>query len=178
MIEIKDVIVEKAWRLNTSNLDESYFIDTSNIYYGTYGAAKSKALIEHDACFLLNGHEISFLNIRMVRSAVNDKILYNNEVIKRYQIADKIRANKILELDQDKNYYVQDKRNYVGNAVLWWGIDGNGYVTDLSKAHKYTYSEIQKFQPRDTDIIWESEHVETAIRQYVDMQGLQNEFSL
>lgn len=31
-------------------------------------------------------------------------------------------------------YYLQDKRQYVGNDMLWWAKDGAGYTTDVSKA--------------------------------------------
>ena len=174
---MKYEIVEKAWCVDADKFTEPWY-HNQQIYYGTKGQAKSSAVCDNDAGELLNGKEINFLNIPVIRCKEHDKIKYNGEIIKRYQIADKVREVKIKELPKDKYYYVQDNRNYVGNAVLWWGINGNGYVTDLQKAHKYTWDEIQKFSPRDTDIIWESEHVEKAIRQYVDMQGLDRNKSL
>lgn len=168
---MKYEIVEKAWKVNAEKFEEPWF-HGDIIYHGTKGAAKYSAISDNDAGKLKNGKDIDFLNIPIVRAKDYDKILFHGEIIKRYEIKKKIREQKIKELAKDKMYYVQDSRNYVGNAVLWWGLNGNGYVTDLSKAQKYTFEQIQKFNPRETDIIWEAEHVEKAIGQYVDMQGL------
>ena len=76
-------------------------------------------------------------------------------------------------------YYVQDSRNYVGNSILWWGLGGNGYVTQLKDAQKYTKAEILKSfsDGRETDIIWRASHVEANIRTHVDAQYLQREYS-
>ena len=178
MNRVKVEILEKAWMLNTSNLEEPWFCESDEVYYGTKGQAKSWAVIDNDACTTLGGECISFLNIRVKRAKQFDKVLFRGEEINRNKIKDIIRKGEIESLDVNKMYYVQDRRNYVGNAVLWWGLNGSGYVTDLAKAHKYTYEEILKFNPRETDIIWESDHVETAIRQYVDMQGLESDYSL
>jgi hypothetical protein len=43
-------------------------------------------------------------------------------------------TNKKQEL-----YYIQN--GYVGNAILWWGVDSKGYTTDITKAGKYTKEE-------------------------------------
>lgn len=40
---------------------------------------------------------------------------------------------------KEKLYYI--KNGYVGNATLWWGINSNGYVSDLEKAGKYNHKE-------------------------------------
>lgn len=175
---MKYQIVEKAWVLDNSNLSEPWFHNDDIVYYGTRGQAKRNALPHNDAGKLLNGDDISFLTIKVKRSIQDDKILVNDKVIRRSELKIIERLDKISQLPKDKFFYVQDRRNYVGNAVLWWGKNGNGYVTDLSKAHKYTWDEIQSFNPRESDIIWESEHVEHAIRQYVDAQYLNREFSL
>jgi hypothetical protein len=34
-------------------------------------------------------------------------------------------------------YYIQDTRNCVGNAALWWGPDGGGYTTDIDEAGQF-----------------------------------------
>ena len=88
------------------------------------------------------------------------------------------RVNRLTSLPDDEYFYVQDARSYVGNAVLWWGLNSSGYVTDPKKAHKYTKEEIvKKFSDgRDTDIIWPASHVESAIKEFVDIQGLNREY--
>jgi hypothetical protein len=42
-------------------------------------------------------------------------------------------------MENEKMYYIQN--GYVGNAILWWGIDSRGYTTDINKAGKYTKEE-------------------------------------
>lgn len=175
--KMKIQIIEKAWRVNKDKFEEPWY-HGDQIYYGTRGKAKSSSISDNDAGKLLNGKEINFINIPIIRAKEYDKVLFNNEVIKRYQIKQKLREQKIKELPKDKLFYVQDSRQYVGNAVVWWELNGNGYTTDISKAQIYTYEQIQKFQLRETDIIWESTHVENAIRIYVDMQGLNRDKSI
>lgn len=53
---------------------------------------------------------------------------------------------------QEEMYYIQDRRTFVGNSVVWWGPDYGGYVTDIDKAGLYTKEEAFKiFNDRDTD---------------------------
>ena len=172
------VIIEKAWSLNNSNLAEPWFHHCDEIYYGTRGAAKKKALRDNDAAMTKHFDELCFLNIKVRRCPEHDKIIYYGKEIKRYQTRDIDRKEQIKKLPVNSFFYVQDSRSYVGNAILWWAKNGNGYTTDIARAHKYTWLEIQAFNPRETDIIWESSHVELAIKQYVDMQYLKTEFAI
>ena len=171
-------IVEKAYCLNPKNINFPD-IPQDEIYYGTRGQVKQQALIDHDACKLLStGEYLSFKTIQVSRKPQHDKIMFGDKIVKRYQIEELERLENIKHLAKDRIYVVQDRRSYVGNAVVWWGINGKGYVCDINKAHKYTYDELQKFQPRDTDIIWDYEHVMTASKLIIDAQNLQKEFSL
>lgn len=68
-------------------------------------------------------------------------------------------------------FYLQDSRSYVGNDVLWWAKDGNGYTTDLSKAQTYTKDEAQrKHDSRRSDIPWPKDYIDAKTRPAVDMQ--------
>lgn len=68
-------------------------------------------------------------------------------------------------------FYLQDSRSYVGNDVLWWGIAGNGYTTDLTKAHVFTKAEaIAQHECRESDIPWPKEYIDEKTRPAVDMQ--------
>ena len=178
IITNKYPIIEKAWILDNSNLYEPYFHNCDIVYYGTRGQAKQNAIPDNDAEKMYDGSEITFLNIKVKRYKEEDKILVNGSVIKRNKLKIIERSNKIKNLDKDKFYYVQDARSYVGNAVLWHGLGRCGYVTDLSKAEKFSYDEIQKFYLRETDIVWESTYVENKIKQYVDSQYLDRDYSL
>lgn len=63
-------------------------------------------------------------------------------------------------------YYVQDSRDFVGNAMLWWRPDGRGYTTDLSQAGQYDH----KPSDRDTDILWPVDYIESIATLHVDHQ--------
>ena len=77
-----------------------------------------------------------------------------------------------------KTYYIQDKRQYVGNSILWWAKNHNGYTTDIDKAHIFTEKEaIEICGQRDTDIAWNTEYIDQRISKHVDMQHCDFDFS-
>ena len=68
-------------------------------------------------------------------------------------------------------YYIQT-RGPVGNCVLWWGIEGKGYVCDLDRAGKYSRQEaesIVKGRP-DVDKAWRCEDIDRLSVRHFDMQ--------
>jgi hypothetical protein len=68
-------------------------------------------------------------------------------------------------------FYLQDSRTYVGNDMLFWAVDGNGYTTDMRKAQVYTKDEaVQRHQARETDIPWPKAYIDAKTRPAVDMQ--------
>jgi hypothetical protein len=68
-------------------------------------------------------------------------------------------------------FYLQDSRSYVGNDMLFWAIDGNGYTTDMRKAQVYTKDEaMAQHRSRETDIPWPKEYIDARTRPAVDMQ--------
>jgi hypothetical protein len=70
-------------------------------------------------------------------------------------------------------YYLQDTRGYVGNCPLWWGPNGNGYTTDLRKAHRYTLAEaFAQHRSRDSDIPWLCQEIDAIQRPTVDSQDM------
>lgn len=69
------------------------------------------------------------------------------------------------------DYYVQDKRQFVGNCVLWWGPDNQGYVCELDKAGVYKGADITDL--RDTDVPWPVDVVRASVVQHVRAEGLQ-----
>ena len=70
-----------------------------------------------------------------------------------------------------EQFYLQDKRQYVGNDLLFWAKDGKGYTTDLRKAHVYTKEEaFKQNRMRDTDIPWPKEYIDSKVRPAVDHQ--------
>lgn len=186
MTDIKDgYIIQKAYRVYHEGLlhddysHDQYIIDNSELVYGkTPGEAKSKGFCLHEGSL---GREVEYTDLKLKRDKYFDIVFFEGDEVERWKMEHdmevKARLHKMYQLSDDDMYYVQDRRSYVGNAVLWWGLDSNGYVTDLKKAQKYTKAEIvSKFgDARDTDIIWPASHVEKAVREYVDAQGLKRE---
>ena len=76
-------------------------------------------------------------------------------------------------------FYLQDSRSYVGNDVLWWALEGNGYTTDLSKAQTYTKEEAQRMHTsRPSDIPWPKPYIDAKTRPAVDMQCIKRDEAL
>lgn len=87
-----------------------------------------------------------------------------------------------LDADQPEPadlWYLQDTRGYVGNDVLWWAKDGNGYTTDISKAHAYTRDEaFQQAAMRGTDRAWPKAYIDGKTRPAVDMQYIDHQAAM
>lgn len=133
-----------------------------------------------------DGDTAQWIDIKCVRVKEYDNVEYEGiTTSRRYVISDmeeKKRIEKrkkcLSKLPENELFYVQDSRNYVGNSILWWGLNNNGYVCDIRKAHKYTKGEILKrfSAGRDSDVIWSAKHVEDNISQHIDSQNLKSEF--
>lgn len=68
-------------------------------------------------------------------------------------------------------WYLQDTRSFVGNDVLWWAKDGNGYTTDVSKAQVYSRdAAFRQAAMRGTDRAWPKTYIDGKTRPAVDMQ--------
>ena len=90
-------------------------------------------------------------------------------------------ANNVLAADAGSQelYYIQN--GYVGNAILWWGIDSKGYTTDITKAGKYTKEEAKKIIQRPQGVAWLCKHVdnnEAAKKLIIDGQYLKRRYRL
>jgi rubrerythrin len=76
-------------------------------------------------------------------------------------------------------FYLQDSRSYVGNDVIWWGKDGKGYTTDLSRARIFTKDEAQRMHlDRTSDIPWPKDYIDGKTRPAVDMQYIKRSEAL
>jgi hypothetical protein len=70
-------------------------------------------------------------------------------------------------------YYIQDKRQYVGNCLLWWGKDRRGYTCDIDRAGVYTREEaFGQNSSRETDIPWPKEYIDKRLSRMADAQRL------
>jgi len=42
-------------------------------------------------------------------------------------------------------YYIQNtKQGYIGNSIVFWALNSQGYTAKLEKAQKFTYEEAKK----------------------------------
>lgn len=72
-------------------------------------------------------------------------------------------------------YYIQDTRSFIGNCVVFWGPDGNGYTTDLRRAGKYSFEEaMRQHFMRETDLPWLCDEIDTLRRATVDQQDMRS----
>lgn len=67
-------------------------------------------------------------------------------------------------------YYMQDKRQYVGNSMLWWAKEDRGYTCDIKNARLFTMAEAKERTHRETDILWPQKYIEARISHHIDMQ--------
>lgn len=79
----------------------------------------------------------------------------------------------------DQMFYIQN--GFVGNAVMWWGIDGHGYTSDFNLAGKYTKEQTMKIIERPQDIAWPCDYIDNhpvAKKTIIDGQYLSKEFRI
>ena len=181
-------VIKKAYRVWVhSHIGEYPYFKIDDIDF-VYAKTISEAKYNCDLYNAKNedGDPAKWIDIKCKRVKEYDKVEYEGYIVNRsqaiYDIEDKKKKderNKKLEsLPENEMFYVQDARNYVGNSVLWWGINDSGYVCDIRKAHKYTKEEIiKKFSHgRESDIIWNAKHVEGNISYHIDSQHLTPEY--
>ncbi|MHC4301430.1 MAG: hypothetical protein ACYS7Y_29540 [Planctomycetota bacterium] len=70
-----------------------------------------------------------------------------------------------------KLFYVQDARQHVGNSMLWWAKNHEGYTCDIRKAHVFSEVEINQARfLRGTDIPWPKNYIDARVSFHIDMQ--------
>jgi len=74
-------------------------------------------------------------------------------------------------MGQDKLFYMQDSRQYVGNSMLWWAKECRGYTCDIRRAEIFTLSESKKRTNRPTDVLWPKDFIDDRISYHVDSQN-------
>jgi len=80
---------------------------------------------------------------------------------------------------KEKQYYIQN--GWVGNSVLWWGIDSKGYTTEIDKAGRFTKQQANSIIQRPEDKAWECNHVDKNLKAHkktIDCQYLNSKYCL
>jgi hypothetical protein len=76
-------------------------------------------------------------------------------------------------------FYLQDSRSFVGNDMLFWAKNGQGYTTDMRLAHVYTKAEaVARHESRITDIPWPKAYIDAKTRPAVDIQYVKRDEAL
>ena len=80
----------------------------------------------------------------------------------------------------NKKFYIQDKRQYVGNSIMWFAKGGNGYTTDIDKAEIFTKDDAVFLTTVDPDKYraWSCKHINEHISRHVDMQHVDYRYSI
>lgn len=186
-LKINMKIAKKAYRVWVHSMIGEYPVfsveQVEVVYADNATAAKKKCEYwnEHTNEF---GERAKWIDIKCKRVPESDLFDYKGTLRTKRQIdVEKVRDKRnerLMSLDENDMYYVQDARSYVGNCVLWHGLKNSGYVCGIKEAHKYTKQEIvaQFIDGRDTDIIWSAKHIEQHIKQAIDVQNISKEFSI
>lgn len=71
-------------------------------------------------------------------------------------------------------FYVQDKRTYIGNSMMWWERHNHGYVCDVRKARVWTMAEIKDRWPdgsfSEKYVAWPRSYIDDRISHHIDTQ--------
>lgn len=60
----------------------------------------------------------------------------------------------------EEKFYIQDTRQYHGNAVVWWGPYGRGYTSRIQEAGLFSKEEALKICERKTDVAWPRSYID------------------
>jgi hypothetical protein len=81
-------------------------------------------------------------------------------------------------MNEHDEYYLQDKRQMVGNSMYWWRKNGAGYCCDVREAHVYTREQaFAQHRCRDTDIPWPKAYIDARVAHHVDFQRVDLELA-
>ncbi len=72
-------------------------------------------------------------------------------------------------------FYVQDTRNYVGNAMLWWAKQGRGYTCHIDNVEVWTKAQVDGYDngrglPKEKYRAWPKDYIDQRASLHVDMQ--------
>lgn len=145
-------ISNKAWIVDLSRIDEGYCCGVDIFYSESRGKAKTHFLNEFDGAQLIDGEDISFLNIPVVRSKRDDLVQYNGEWIHPVQVDRRenvrkrnMKLDSILEDGKISHCYIVKRGNYYASGYA-------GYVTQACFAGVYPKHDAVSHAKRCEDI--------------------------
>lgn len=76
-------------------------------------------------------------------------------------------------------WYLQDRRSYVGNDMVFWAKGKSGYTTNVHEAHIFTEEEaFSQHRTRNSDVPWPKAYIDSKTRPAVDFQYAKHEDAL
>lgn len=77
-------------------------------------------------------------------------------------------------------FYIQDKaRGYVGNCMVWWKHNNQGYVCDIREAKVWTKEEAEtRLQDQDDLRMWPKKYIDERVKHHIDMQDCDHKHSM
>ena len=180
-MKLKLKIAKKAWWVKDPTVWEN---DTPEENWElVYGDSSTQAKL----IFMTHGEYTGYLSIKVKRSKANDRVIFEDRETKRHFVEERLKTREKIKAKTDaimkfpdlSSFYVQ--HGYVGNCISFWGLGGCGYVTDISKAQKYTREQILKqfvSGGRDEDKIWLADEVEKKVVSTVDAQHVDYKFCI
>lgn len=188
---MKFQIVKKAWHVfHIGMIDASpeYYHtpdETPVVYAATEGEAKAQASAPQQFN-LPDGSTPKFTDLRCLRAHTRDIVIFNDHQTERFQAEYQIlreawinkRRKQVLKYPETEMFYVQN--GFVGNAILFWGLNSSGYTANVAKAQKYTRAEIlERFiDGREQDIIWPASHIDAVLIHVADNQKTNGNLSI
>lgn len=135
-------IVEKAWMMNLDKIEEGYLYSECIKYAETKGKAKSKFLYSFDG-IPEHEDELTFLNMPVLRCKESDKVLFDDEIIYRYQVEKRIwcknrdeKSIKLVKENPNSLFFIK-----AGCYNSYWGPNRAGYMSCYYKRGRYAGKE-------------------------------------
>ena len=165
------------------NPHEGYTIDSIPVTYAeTANKAKRKAHLPFD--YELEGKAPMYIDLKVRRAKGGDKVMFDGKEMCRHEAIHLIKERarieqrklKVERYPDNAKFYIS--KGYVGNCLLFWGLNSSGYVCNITEAQAYSKEEVLKrFVPGSAENkIWEASHVLANIKPVVDSQYLNSAF--
>lgn len=149
-------LIEKAYTINKSNLNEAWFITDDVFYADTVGKAKQLVFQEHDFKYgdITDrfGDKITFITLKVKRAPIYDKYLVDGEIKTKLQIE---RYNHEKKRIENLNAIYSLNPNsfaYIMKNGVYYRDNYRGYVHNQEYAGVYNIKEAVDYAIRCSEL--------------------------
>lgn len=64
--------------------------------------------------------------------------------------------------ENEEMYYIRNE-GFLGNALIWWAENSNGYTCDIRKAGKYKLEDATRICKRDVDSAYKCSYIDNLL---------------